>query len=466
MAYDVVIIGGGPGGYVAAIRAAQLGLKVYVVERENLGGICLNWGCIPTKALLKSAEVYRNVKHAGDYGIKVGKVEYDFDAIIKRSRDVSAKLSSGIDMLMKKNKIDVIKGSAKIKGKGKVIIDNKKEISGKHIILSTGARPRSLPGIEIDGQDIWSYKEAMLPKALPKSVLIIGSGAIGIEFADFYNSLGSQVTIVELMDRIMPNEDEEISALARKSFENRGIKIHTGFSVKEIKKDKNTLNVVLGSEKDGTKEINVEKIISAVGVQGNVEDLGLEALGVKIKKSFIEIDGWGYTGVPGIYAIGDVSGPPCLAHKASHEGVICVEKIASDLGKKLPHPIHQMNFSNIPGCTYCHPQVASVGLTEKAAKEQKYDIKVGRFTGAGNGKSVACGDTNSLVKVIFDKKTGELLGAHMLGPEVTEMIQGYVVGKSLEATEASLKTIIWPHPTVSEIMHEAVLDADDEALHG
>ena len=466
MSCKLVVIGGGPGGYVTGIRAAQLGMEVIILEDSRLGGICLNWGCIPTKALLKSAETYDLIQHADDFGIKVKDITYDFDAIIKRSRNVSEKLSSGIEYLMQKHNIKVIKGKGRIVSKGKVEIDGKTIITADEIIIATGARPKTLPGIEIDGKFVWGYREAMIPKSLPKNIAIIGSGAIGIEFASFYRSLGANVLVLEVMDKIMPNEDHEISALAQKLLEKRGMEIMTSTMVKKITKNKNSVSINMETKNKKTLTREVDVIISAVGVQGNTEDIGLEKVGVQVERNTILINEWGKTNVDGIWAIGDVAGAPCLAHKASHEGIICVEKIAEKYGKKFAHPLRPLDKKNIPGCTYCTPQIASVGLTEEAAKIQGYDIKVGRFYGKGNGKAVACGHTDSMVKVIFDKKTGELLGAHMLGDEVTEMIQGYVIGKTLEATDVDFHKIIWPHPTVSEMMHEAVLDADDEALHG
>jgi len=460
--FDVVIIGGGPGGYVAAIRAAQLGLKTALVEREHLGGICLNWGCIPTKALLRSAEVHHLVTHAEQFGISVGKVSFDLAKVVKRSRDVASQLSSGIKHLMKKNKVTVFDGHGKLAGKGKIVVekDGKKlsDINSKNIILATGARARALPGLEADGKLVWTYKEAMTPDMMPKSLLVVGTGAIGIEFASFYKNLGADVTIVEVIDRILPVEDEEISKLAHKQFEKQGMKIHTSTNVKELKKGKDNVTVVL--EKDGkTEEVTVDRVILAVGIVGNTENLGLENTKVKVEKTHVVIDKWCATGEPGVYAIGDLAGAPWLAHKASHEGVICVEKIA---GVKDVHPL---NTKNIPGCTYCMPQIASVGLTEKAAKDAGYKIKVGRFPFMGNGKAIALGEPEGLVKTIFDEKTGELLGAHMIGAEVTEMIQGYVVARSMEGTEADLMHTVFPHPTLSEMMHESALDAFGRVIH-
>ncbi len=460
--FDVVIIGGGPGGYVAAVRASQLGLKTAVVEREHMGGICLNWGCIPTKALLRSAEIYHNAQHAKDYGLVIeGKVSFDITKIRDRSRAVSKQLSAGVRGLMKKNKVTVYDGTGTLAGKGKVAVskDGKPlaDLEGKHIIIATGARARTLPGLEPDGKLVWSYKEALVPETMPKSMLVIGSGAIGIEFASFYHTLGAEVTVVEVMDRIVPVEDEEVSAFVRKSLEKQGMKIMTGAKVIGLKKSGSTVTATIdvGGK---TQEITVERVISAVGIIGNTENLGLENTKVKVERNQISVDGYCRTDEPGVYAIGDVAGAPWLAHKAMHEGIICVEAIA---GK---HP-HIMDRSNIPGCTYCHPQIASVGLTEKKAKDAGYELKVGRFPFYGNGKAIAYGDTEGFIKTIFDAKTGELLGAHMVGPEVTELIQGYVIAKTMETTEQELMHTIFPHPTISEAMHEAVLDAYGQVLH-
>lgn len=460
--FDLVVVGGGPGGYVAAIRAAQLGMKTALVEANHLGGICLNWGCIPTKALLRSAEVGHLIKHADQFGFKVNDFSFDFDSIVKRSRGVANQLSKGVQHLLKKNKVTVFDGFGKLAGKNKLSVekDGKKiaDLEALHIILATGARARTLPGLEPDGKLIWTYKEAMVPEAMPKSLLVVGSGAIGIEFASFYHNLGADVTVVEIMDRVLPVEDEEISVMAQKQFEKQGMKIKTGAKVAKLEKgaDSVTCHVESGGK---TEKITVDRVIMAVGIVGNVEDIGLENTKVKVDRGHIETDEYLRTGEPGVYAIGDVTGAPWLAHKASHEGVICVEKIA---GKNDVHP---MKKTNIPGCTYCNPQVASVGLTEKAAKEQGYDIKVGRFPFVGNGKAIALGEPEGMVKTIFDAKTGELLGAHMIGAEVTEMIQGYVVAKTLETTEADLMHTVFPHPTLSEMMHESVLDAYGRAIH-
>ena len=474
--YDVIIIGGGPGGYVAAIRAAQLGLKTAVVEREHLGGICLNWGCIPTKALLRSAEIFHYAEHGKNYGLKIEKPAFDIADVVKRSRGVSAQLNSGVTMLLKKNKVDVIWGEAKISKPGEVIVGKMakkavepqnaipKNILGegtyqaKHIIVATGARPRVIPGIEPDGDRIWTYFEAMKPASMPKSLIVMGSGAIGIEFASFYRTMGAEVTVVELMPQVMPVEDAEISGLARKRFEKAGIKIMTEAKVNAVKKGKDSVTAVVETKDGKTQEITAERLISAVGVVGNIENLGLEALGVKTDRGCIVADGYGRTSVNGIYAIGDVAGPPMLAHKAEHEGVICVEKIA---GKDA----HPMKKNLIPGCTYCHPQVASVGLTEAKAKEAGYQVKVGRFPFMGNGKAIALGEPDGLIKTIFDAKTGQLLGAHMIGAEVTELIQGYVVAMTLETTEEDLMHTVFPHPTLSEMMHESVLDAYGRVIH-
>jgi dihydrolipoamide dehydrogenase len=459
--FDVVIIGGGPGGYVAAIRAAQLGLKTAVIEANHLGGICLNWGCIPTKALLRSAEVLRTVQHASEFGINVKGYEIDIKKIVKRSRDVSAKLSGGIALLMKKNKIEVFDGFGKLNGKGKVKVekDGQKiaDIEAKHIILATGARARSLPGLESNGKQVLTYKEAMIPDDAPKSLLVVGSGAIGIEFASFYNALGVDVTVVELADKVLPVEDAEISKIAQKSFEAQGIKIKTSTTVKEIKKHKEGIDVVLDTKGELSNH-KFDRIITAVGIVPNTENIGLEGTKVKLDRGHIITDKYCETDEKDVYAIGDVAGAPWLAHKASHEGVLCVEKIAG-------LQVHAINKNNIPGCTYCHPQIASVGLTEARAKEQGYDIKVGRFPFIGNGKAIALGETEGLIKTIFDSKTGELLGAHLIGAEVTELINGFLVGKTMEATEADFMHTIFPHPTLSEMMHESVLDAFGKVVH-
>lgn len=475
--YDVIIIGGGPGGYVTAIRAAQLGFKVALVEREHLGGICLNWGCIPTKALLRTAEIYHYATHAKDYGLMLnGTMTFNPADVVKRSRGVSGQLNGGVAFLLKKNKVDVIWGEAKISKVGEVTVtETKKAVvqpqnpipkgilppgtyQAKHIIVATGARPRVLPGIEPDGKLIWTYFEAMVPPAMPKSLIVMGSGAIGIEFASFYRTMGAEVTVVEVMGQVMPVEDAEISALARKRFEKQGMKILTSTKVVKVEKGADSITATVEDAKGVQTKITAERMISAVGVVGNVENLGLEALGVKLDRGCIVNDGLGRTNVAGIYAIGDVAGPPMLAHKAEHEGVICIETI------KGLHT-HAMDKAKIPGCTYCHPQVASVGLTEAKAKEAGIAVKVGRFPFAGNGKAIALGEPEGLVKVIFDAKTGKLLGAHMIGAEVTELIQGYVVAMTLETTEEDLMHTVFPHPTLSEMMHEAVLDAYGRVIH-
>ena len=476
-AYDVIIIGSGPGGYVTAIRSAQLGFKTAIVEREHLGGICLNWGCIPTKALLRSAEIYHYMQHAKDYGLKIeGKIGFEATDIVKRSRGVSARLNGGIGYLMKKNKVDVIWGEAKLTKPGEIVVADTRKVpmlpqnpipkgtqgagsyTAKHIILATGARPRVLPGLEPDGKLIWTYFEAMVPPAMPKSLIVMGSGAIGIEFASFYRTMGVEVTVVEVLGQVMPVEDAEVSAIARKAFEKQGMKILTSTKVTKVEKGKDSVAAHVEDDKGNKQIITAERMISAVGVVGNIEHLGLEAVGVKCERGCVVIDGYGRTNVPGIYAIGDVAGPPMLAHKAEHEGVICIEHI-----KGLP--VHAMEKNKIPGCTYCHPQVASVGLTEARAKEAGRDIRVGRFSFAANGKAIALGEDNGLIKTIFDKKTGELLGAHMVGAEVTELIQGFVVAMNLETTEEDLMHTIFPHPTLSEMMKESVLDAYGRVLN-
>ncbi len=456
--FDIIVIGGGPGGYVAAIRAAQLGLNTALVEREHLGGICLNWGCIPTKALLRSAEVYRNMLHAESYGLSAPGASFDLAKIVARSRGVSAQLQGGVKHLLKKNRVTVIDGTAKLAGGGKVAIEGKPTISAPHIILATGARARILPGFEPDGKFIWTYKEALVPDTMPKRLLVIGSGAIGIEFASFFNTLGAQVTVAEAMDRVLPVEDSEISAMAQKSFEKLGMKILVGANIKGCKK--NAADVTVTIEAGGkSHDITVDRIITAIGIVGNVENIGLEATKAKVERTHVITDEYCRTGEPGLYAIGDIAGAPWLAHKASHEAVICVEKI-----KGLPD-VHPLDMGKIPGCTYCHPQVASVGLSEAKAKEKGHAVKVGRFPFMANGKAIALGETEGMIKTVFDAKTGELLGAHMIGAEVTEMIQGYVVAKTLETTEAELMHTVFAHPTLSEMMHESVLDAYGRAVH-
>ncbi len=472
--YDVLIIGAGPGGYVTAIRAAQLGLKTAIVERTHLGGICLNWGCIPTKALLRSAEIFHYAQHADSYGLKIKNPEFDMDAIVKRSRGVSAQLNGGVGMLLKKNKVDLIWGEAQITKPGEVKVGKPAKTSrteapspkdtlgegvykAKHIIIATGARPRVIPGIEPDGEQIWTYFEAMVPKAMPKSLIVMGSGAIGVEFASFYRALGADVTIVELLPQILPAEDADIASAARKQFEKQGIKILTGVKVTKVEKTKG--KVIAHLEDGNTKQkIEAEKLISAVGVVGNADQLGLDKLGIKNERGIVQIDKFGQTNIKGIYAIGDVAGGPMLAHKAEHEGVICIEAIAG----KNPHPLAR---DKIPGCTYCQPQIASVGLTEAKAKEAGYQLKVGKFPFIGNGKAIALGEPDGLVKTIFDAKTGKLLGAHMVGTEVTELIHGFVIAMTLETTEEDLMHSIFPHPTLSEMMHESTLAAYGRAIH-
>lgn len=459
--FDVVVVGSGPGGYVAAIRAAQLGLSTCVVEREHLGGICLNWGCIPTKAMLRSSEVFHLMHRAKEFGLKADNVGYDLDAVVKRSRQVAGQLSGGIGHLLKKNKVTVIMGTGTIPAKGKVTVKTDKgteEVTAKAIILATGARARELPGLEADGDLVWTYKAALTPKRMPKKLLVIGSGAIGIEFASFYNTLGADTTVVEVMDRVLPVEDAEISAFAKKSFEKQGMKIMQKAMVKQLDraKGKVTAHIEVGGK---VEKHDFDTVISAVGIVGNVEGLGLEELGVKIDRTHVVTDEFCRTGVEGLYAIGDIAGAPWLAHKASHEGVMVAELIA---GKNDVHPIKP---NSIAGCTYCHPQVASVGLTEAKAKEAGYTVKVGKFPFIGNGKAIALGEPEGLIKTVFDAKTGELLGAHMIGAEVTELIQGYVVGQALETTEEDLMHTVFPHPTLSEMMHESVLDAYDRVIH-
>jgi dihydrolipoamide dehydrogenase len=473
--FDILIIGAGPGGYVTAIRAAQLGLKTAIVEREHLGGICLNWGCIPTKALLRTAEIFHYMRHAANYGLAAKDVSFDAAKVVERSRGVSGRLNMGVNGLLKKNKVSIIWGEAKISKPGEVVVaDTKKAImqpqaplpkgalasgtyTAKHIIIATGARPRVLPGLEPDGKLVWTYFEAMVPKEMPKSLLVIGSGAIGIEFASFYNAMGVDVTVVEIMDQVMPVEDAEIAKVAQKQLEKQGLKFR--LSAKVTKLDKKANSVTATIEAGGKSEqITVDRVIAAAGVVANIENLGLETLGVKIDKGCILIDGFGRTNVPGVYAIGDVAGPPMLAHKAEHEGVICVEKI-----KGLD--AHPMKKDQIPGCTYCHPQVASVGLTEAKAKAAGFEVKVGRFPFVGNGKAIALGEDQGLVKTIFDAKTGRLIGAHLVGAEVTELIQGFVVAMGLETTEEELIHAVFPHPTLSEMMHESVLDAYGRVIH-
>ena len=460
--FDLIVVGGGPGGYVAAIRAAQLGMKTAVVERENMGGICLNWGCIPTKALLRTSEVYGLIKHAEAFGLSVKDVSYDHKKIVERSRKVAGQLSNGVKGLMKKNKITVFDGTARLAGAGKlaVAMNDKSSVTlnCKHVILATGARARQLPGLESDGKLVWSYREAMVPEEMPKSLLVIGSGAIGIEFASFYRTMGAEVTVCEVLDRVLPVEDEEVSAFAKRAFEKQGMKILTGATVSNLRKGANnvTATITVGGK---AQEITVDRVISAVGIVGNVENLGLEGTKVKVEKTHIVIDQWGATGEPNVYALGDVAGPPWLAHKAMHEGVLVVEKIAGVKG------VHPMKVENIPGCTYCQPQVASIGLTEAAARAKGLQIKVGKFPFIGNGKAIALGEPEGFIKTIFDARTGALLGAHMIGTEVTALIQGDSIAKTLETTEAELMATVFPHPTLSEMMHESVLAAYGRTLH-
>ena len=459
-AYDVIVIGAGPGGYVAAIRAAQLGLKTIVVEREHMGGICLNWGCIPTKAMLRSSEVYHLMQRAKEFGLSAQGIDYDLDAVVARSRAIAKQLNGGVSHLLKKNKVTALMGGATITAPGQVSVKTAKgdeTLSGKHIIIATGARARELPGLEGDGDLVWTYKTALTPPRMPKKLLVIGSGAIGIEFANFYNTLCVDTTVVEVMDRVMPVEDAEISAFAQKAFEKQGMKIRTKTMVKQL--DRGLGSVTAHIEQNGKVTTEVfDTVISAVGIVGNVENLGLEALGIEVDRTHITTDAYCRTAVAGVYAIGDVTGAPWLAHKASHEGVMVAEMIAGG----TPHPVKP---ESIAGCTYCTPQVASVGYTEAQAKEAGHVVRVGRFPFIGNGKAIALGESEGMVKTVFDAKTGELLGAHMIGAEVTELIQGYVVGRQLETTEEDLMHTVFPHPTLSEMMHESVLDAWDRAIH-
>ncbi len=468
---DLVIIGSGPGGYVAAIRASQLGMKTAIIERDALGGVCLNWGCIPTKALLRTAEVYTNMKHASAFGLKADNIGFDIDAVIKRSRGVANKLSGGIGYLMKKHKVQVIEGTARLEkganGKdGAPLVKVKTKagedtVKAKHVILATGARARTIPqaGLEPDGKFVWTAKEAMVPDVMPKSLLVIGSGAIGIEFASFYNALGAKVTVVEMLDRVLPVEDEEISKHAEKQFKKQGMDILTGAQVQSLDKSGKLAKATVKLKDGKTQEIEAERVVLAVGIVGNVENLGLEAVGAKIDRGHVSVNEWLETGVKGLYAIGDVVGAPWLAHKASHEGVICVEKIAGQAG------VHPLDVTKIPGCTYCNPQVASIGMTEAAAKAAGRKVKVGRFPFNGNGKAIALGEPEGLVKTVFDATTGELLGAHMIGAEVTELIQGFAIARSAELVEEDLMHTIFPHPTLSEMMHESVLNAYGRVMH-
>jgi len=467
---DVVVIGAGPGGYVAAIRAAQLGLKTIIVEREALGGVCLNWGCIPTKALLRTAEIYTNMKHAAEFGLRADNIGFDLEAVVKRSRKVADKLSGGVGFLMKKHKIEVVMGAARLEraanGSGAPVVKVKAKageetIRARHVILATGARARVIPaaGLEPDGKFVWTAKEAMIPDVMPKNLLVVGSGAIGIEFASFYRALGAEVTVVEMLERILPVEDEEISKFAEKQFKKQGMTIITGATVEKLEKGKAGAKASVKGKDGKTETIEADRVIVAVGITGNTEGMGLEALGVKIDRGHVVVNEWLETGVPGLYAIGDLVGPPWLAHKASHEGVICVEKIAG------LNNVHPLDVTRIPGCTYSNPQVASVGLTETRAKENGRKVKVGRFPFAANGKAIALGEPEGLVKTVFDEKTGELLGAHMIGAEVTELIQGFGLARTMEATEEDLFHAVFPHPTLSEMMHEAALDAWGRVMH-
>lgn len=460
--YDVIVIGSGPAGYVCAIRCAQLGLKTAIVERDKLGGICLNWGCIPTKALLRSSEIWHLMHRLNEFGFSAENFRFDLAKIVERSRKVSAQLSNGVAFLMRKNKITVISGEAKLAGAGKIDVaasGKTTQFAAKTVVLATGARARSLPGLEPDGELVWTYMHAMVPKVFPKSLLVVGSGAIGIEFASFYHTLGSDVTVVEVLDRILPVEDEEISQLAAKAFTKQGMKLRVGTTVSKLEKGKDDVTATLNAKDGKTETLTVDRVILAVGIVGNVENIGLEQAGVKVEKTHVIVNEWGETGVGGVFAIGDLVGPPWLAHKGMHEGVIVAERIAGGKG------VHPLDVSKVPGCTYCWPQVASVGLTEAAAKASGRKIKVGRFPFIGNGKAIALGDSEGLVKTVFDADTGELLGAHMIGAEVTELIQGYAIARTLESTEADLAATIFPHPTLSEMMHESVLDADKRALH-
>ena len=461
--YDVVVIGGGPGGYPAAIRLRQLGLSVALVEREHLGGICLNWGCIPTKTLLRTAEIHHLASRASEFGLEIGEIKIDLSKIVKRSRKVSKRLQTGVKHLMKKNGVDVVDGFGRLAGPGKVAVDREGEdsilLEARNIILATGARARSLPGLEADGELVWTYKEAMVPKDLPKRLLVVGSGAIGIEFASFYHDLGAKVTIVEALPRILPVEDAEISELARKQFVKQGFEIHVGATVTSLDRGKKSVTATITAEGADDLVETFDRVILAVGIVGNVEGLGLEGTGVEVDRTHIVTNEWTETGEPNVFAIGDVAGPPWLAHKATHEGVLCAERIAGGAD------LHPMKPERIPGCTYCRPQIASVGLTEEAANDRGREIKVGRFPFAANGKAIALGETDGLVKTIFDAKTGELLGAHLIGAEVTELIQGFVVAMNLETTEAELMHSVFPHPTLSEMMHESTLEAFGRALH-
>ena len=461
--YDVVVIGGGPGGYPAAIRASQLGLRVALVEREHLGGICLNWGCIPTKALLRSSEVGHLLSRLDEFGYSASDIRFDLGAVVKRSRKVAKRLATGIKALLKKNQVDVFDGVARLAAAGSVVVEKDGEVSAeleaRNVVLATGARARSLPGLEPDGEIVWTYKEAMVPEAMPSSLLVVGAGAIGMEFASFYRDLGAEVTVVEALPRVLPVEDEEISAHAHKRFERQGIKLLVNSVVKDLKRNENGAVAQIESVAGETVTVEADRVILAVGIQGNVEGLGLEAMGVEVDRGHVVTNEWLETGEPGVYAVGDLAGPPWLAHKASHEGILVAERIAGVQG------VHPLDPKRIPGCTYCRPQVASVGLTEEAARAEGYEVKVGRFPFAGNGKAIALGESDGLVKTVFDASTGELLGAHMIGAEVTELIQGFVLAMNLETTEAELMQTVFAHPTLSEMMHESVLEAWDRAIH-
>jgi dihydrolipoamide dehydrogenase len=461
-AFDVIVVGGGPGGYVCAIRCAQLGLKTAVVERENLGGICLNWGCIPTKALLRSSEIWHLMHRLNEFGFSASDLKFDLPKIIERSRKVAAQLSNGVRGLMRKHKITVIEGEAKLAGRQALSVskDGKaSSYSARNIVLATGARAREFPGLEADGKLVWTYRHAMVPKEFPKSLLVVGSGAIGIEFASFFRTLGSEVTVIEVLDRVLPVEDEEISAFAEKAFRKQGMNIRTATTVESLDRGANSVTATLKSKDGKAEKVTVDRVILAVGIVGNVENLGLEDLKIEVAKTHVVVNKWCETGVPGIYAIGDLVGPPWLAHKAMHEGVIVAERIGGVPG------VHPLDTSKIPGCTYCWPQVASIGMTEARAKETGRKVKVGKFPFIGNGKAIALGEVEGFVKTVFDSVTGELLGAHMIGAEVTELIQGYSIARTLEATEADLQRVVFPHPTLSEMMHEAVLAADNRPLH-
>jgi len=459
--YDLIVLGSGPGGYVAAIRASQLGLKVAIVERERLGGICLNWGCIPTKALLRTSEIYHYMTHADAYGLKADNVGFDLGKIVARSRKVAGQLNAGVKGLMKKNQVTVVEGVGTVTGKGKLSVkqgDKTVDLAGKHILIATGARARDLPFAKADGERIWTYRHAMVPQVMPTKLLVIGSGAIGVEFASFYNDMGADVTIVEMLPRILPVEDAEVSEFMTKALTKQGIKIITGAALEKIETGKDQVKASIKAADGKVATEDYSHVIVAIGIVPNTENIGLEALGIETERGHIKVDGFGRTNVEGIYAIGDVTGAPWLAHKASHEGIVCVEKIAGE----DPHPFETWN---IPGCTYSRPQVASVGLTEAKAKEAGHAVKVGKFPFIGNGKAIALGEAEGFIKTVFDAKTGELLGAHMVGAEVTELIQGYVVARQLETTEAELMETVFAHPTLSEMMHESVLGAYGRALH-